>query len=153
MWRASGSAVVADTHTKGLSMSDESKHAQWRWGFWDYDRETKAYIFRPVNESDLGDINQHDQICLSTAEYGDRDTHSESYNVLEASDLGDGEGVTIDGYDSDLALIAAAPDLLAACEAAYLELEPLGCGCDSAAGYTCPRCQIRAAIAKAKGNQ
>ena len=50
-------------------------------------------------------------------------------------------------------LVAAAPDLLAACESALKRLaEPCGWDCDKAAAPNCSTCnQLRAAIAKTTG--
>jgi hypothetical protein len=56
--------------------------------------------------------------------------------------------------EANARLIAAAPDLLAACEAMLLDYESqFGmdyCECDSSVGLTCNACRTRAAIAKTK---
>jgi hypothetical protein len=60
-----------------------------------------------------------------------------------------------DTAQANARLIAAAPDLLAGCEAMLLDYESqFGlnyCECDSSVDLTCNACRCRAAIAKAKG--
>lgn len=49
-------------------------------------------------------------------------------------------------------LIAAAPDLLAACIDTLVEMREAGWTCSCSAGYpACAKCKIRAAVAKAQG--
>jgi len=72
-----------------------------------------------------------------------------------------GEGIAdMEIAKANARLIAAAPDLLEACErAADIEEDRYGCTCDEGGGYDaiaggrCPLCQYRAAIAKAEESQ
>jgi hypothetical protein len=80
----------------------------------------------------------------------------ESYGVW----CGDGIGLVCTVYsglepagssEANARLIAAAPDLLAACEAMFVHFP--GCACDFGpiGGPKCFPCKVRAAVAKAKG--
>jgi len=62
---------------------------------------------------------------------------------------------TKEQWEADARLIAAAPDLLEACQAMLSDYESqFGmdyCECDSSVWLTCNACRARTAIAKAKG--
>lgn len=100
-------------------MSEQPKKhtpGPWRWGVWKMVRlaDYNAYEFRPAVEA-----GTHEELILSCTEYGDQATtwRGGGRTVLCALDDRDATTVCVD--ESDMALIAAAPDLLAALENLY----------------------------------
>ena len=97
-------------------MSDHTP-GPWRWGFWKYSccGDTSYYEFRPV-----GEMTNWDVLALASCEYGHRvDSRSNRPTVIEGEGGDDGESASVAVSDADMALVATAPKLLAACVRAH----------------------------------
>ncbi len=100
--------------------ASEAKHTPkpWRWGFWKLYSINEDYVFRPASEA-----RAHDDLILSCGEYGNRSSTgwfkgAESVLCATTTRRDGGEDATICVSAPDMALIAAAPVLLAVCEEA-----------------------------------